>query len=170
MRANKEVSIGYNTDLTGTFDLDKPLTADQIKILKDFCEERHETTPANKYPGYYCQWIPSDDGTYLEWDGGEKFYAYTEWLEYLIKEFLDPWGYTLNGKVTWSGDDNDDLGYITVKNNAVYTTNMETYIQELEEGITKILSLQPTVLPLLMGINDTMDRIVKDLLKGGTNA
>jgi hypothetical protein len=161
--------MGYNTDLSGAFNLDKPLTADQVKFLTEFSSERHEGTPATgttKFPGYYCQWVPTDDGCDIQWDGGEKFYAYTEWLEYLIKEFLIPWGYTLNGKVSWSGEDTDDQGYITVTNNEVRTKNTLTYIEELEEGITKILSLQPTVLPLLMGINDTMDQIVNKLLKG----
>jgi len=25
-----------------------------------------------------------------------------EWLEYLISHFIEPWGYTLNGSVTWT--------------------------------------------------------------------
>lgn len=39
------------------------------RIKKEICQ-----------PGLWCQWIISDDGTKLEWDGNEKFYNYTEWL------------------------------------------------------------------------------------------
>lgn len=70
-------------------------------------------------PGYWCQWVPSSDGGFLEWDEGEKFYYYVEWLEYLIKHFLKPWGYTLNGEVGYRGEDSEDRGVIYVKNNVV---------------------------------------------------
>jgi len=158
--------MGYDTSLTGTFDLDKPLTQEHYDFLMAFADDRHDDTATDKFPGIHCQWVPSGDLLSIEYDGGEKFYNYTEWIEYLIKEFLIPWGYTLNGKVYWSGEDDDDTGFITVTDNDVRTTNIKTYIEELEEGLAKILSLQPTVLPLLMGINGTMDQIVKDLLKG----
>ena len=29
---------------------------------------------------------------YLEWDGGEKFYEYVKWLEYVIKYIFKGWG------------------------------------------------------------------------------
>jgi len=50
-------------------------------------------------PNCYCQWIPSEDGTAIAWDGGEKFYDYVEWLEYLIKHFLHRWGYVVKAKL-----------------------------------------------------------------------
>jgi hypothetical protein len=31
-------------------------------------------------PGLWCQWVPTKDGCGIEWDGGEKFYDWTEWL------------------------------------------------------------------------------------------
>lgn len=70
-------------------------------------------------PGLWCQWVPNEDGTAIEWDGGEKFYYYVEWLEYLITHFLKPWGYVLNGQVSWFGEDSNDRGNIYVKDNAV---------------------------------------------------
>lgn len=74
--------------------------------------------PVNQ-PGLWCQWIPNEDGTEIEWDGGEKFYEYVEWLEYIIEHFLKPWGYVLNGDVLWYGEDYKDRGCIIVKNNLV---------------------------------------------------
>ena len=75
--------------------------------------------PPGKQPGYWCQWIPSKDGKRLIYDGGEKFHHCIEWLRYIIKNFLVPWGYILNGIVEWRGEDNDDFGRITVKDNVV---------------------------------------------------
>ena len=70
-------------------------------------------------PGLWCQWRPNDDGTAIEWDEGEKFYNYTEWLDYLLEHFLVPWGYVLNGEVTWQGDERNDIGMIVVVDNVV---------------------------------------------------
>lgn len=70
-------------------------------------------------PGLWCQWVPAPDNDGIEWDGGEKFYNYVEWLGYLIHHFLSPWGYTLNGEVAWNGDSSDDHGVIYVRDNVV---------------------------------------------------
>ena len=72
-------------------------------------------------PSLWCQWTPSEDGTQIEWDGGEKFYNYVEWLEYWIQHFLKPWGYTLNGEISWEGEERDDMGRIIVEDNKVST-------------------------------------------------
>jgi hypothetical protein len=72
-------------------------------------------------PGLWCQWTPTEDGTAIEWDGGEKFYDYVEWIQYLIIHFLAPWGYVLNGTVNWEGESRGDLGRIVITNNAVAT-------------------------------------------------
>lgn len=75
--------------------------------------------PPSGQPGLWCQWTPTSDGTAIVWDGGEKFYDYVEWLEYIIQHFLAPWGYKLNGKVAWSGEESEDRGMIVVSNNVV---------------------------------------------------
>ena len=73
--------------------------------------------PPDTQPGLNMQWVPNADGTSIEWDEGEKFCEYIEWLEYIIENFLTPWGYVLNGKVSWYGEENSDQGVIHVKNN-----------------------------------------------------
>lgn len=70
------------------------------------------------HPGLWCQWTINDDDA-LEWDGGEKFYNYVEWLEYLIKHFFAPLGYVLNGDITWEGEDSSDIGTIHVVDNVI---------------------------------------------------
>lgn len=74
--------------------------------------------PPSTQPGLWCQWTPTEDGWGLEWDGGEKFYHYVEWLEYIIN-WLKPRGYVLNGTVDWQGEDSEDRGTIVVSNNVV---------------------------------------------------
>ena len=93
------------------------------------------------HPGLWCQWIINDNGE-LEWDGGEKFYNYIEWLEYLIEHFFKPLGYILNGDIQWYGEDRDDIGNINVIDNVINITDAneinvknidtETLIEELE--------------------------------------
>lgn len=75
--------------------------------------------PPEGQPGLWCQWVPTDDLAGIEWNGAEKFYDYVEWLEYIIEHFLAPWGYVLNGSVTWSGEEHEDIGKIRVADNAV---------------------------------------------------
>jgi hypothetical protein len=111
--------MGYQTDLIGEIDIDKKLSLDDYQWLINWNDERHE--PESKYPSYYCQWIPTEDGLHLKWDGNEKFYGYVEWLEYLIKEFFAPKGYVLNGEISWEGEEHGDTGKIFVKNNEVTT-------------------------------------------------
>ena len=73
--------------------------------------------PPSTQPGLWCQWVIN--GNELEWDGGEKFYNYVEWLEYLIENFFKPWGITINGEVEWSGEERSDIGKIVVTDNKV---------------------------------------------------
>ena len=72
-------------------------------------------SPASTQPGLWCQWRPSEDGSVLEWDEGEKFYNYVEWLKYLVTNFLTPWGYSLCGVVSWEGEESDDFGQIKIE-------------------------------------------------------
>lgn len=129
--------MGYTTDFEGSFIFDKELTNEQIKTIMDFADERHE---GSKFPGYYCQWVVNEDGTELEWDGGEKFYNYKEWLEYLIKNFFIPWGVTLTGSVEWSGEESGDIGIIMLVKNVMVVKNGYIAYDELTIEDLKIIN------------------------------
>lgn len=75
--------------------------------------------PPEGQPGLWCEWVPSDDGKEIEWSGGEKFYDYIEWIIYLVEHFLKPWGYVLNGRVEWNGEERGDVGVIVITDNTV---------------------------------------------------
>ena len=98
--------------------------------------------PASTQPGLWCQWEIDEHGN-LAWDGGEKFYNYEEWLNYLIDNIFAPLGYVLNGEIEWQGEEYDDFGIISVVDNfvdmhyGVRITSMgclptESMIEELE--------------------------------------
>lgn len=119
--------MGYTTDFAGSFKLNKTLTVADRKVLVDFAAARHggNTEVFPGFPSFWCQWMPSEDGNSIEWDGGEKFYEYTAWLKYIIDHFLEPKGYVLNGKVKWQGEEMDDRGELTVVDNVVTEKELE---------------------------------------------
>jgi hypothetical protein len=104
---------------------------------KGFCGQDNDDSviesnyPPTGQPGLWCQWVPSNDGTAIVWDGGEKFYEYVEWIEYLIENFFKPWGYVLDGEVEWVGEDPNDRGLIVVKNNVVKTKVAKITFEEV---------------------------------------
>lgn len=88
--------------------------------------------PPGSQPSLWCQWEPSDDGKFIKWDGGEKFYEYVAWIKYINDHFLKPWGVTLAGDVKWRGEDPSDRGVIVVNNGiaAVDGANFVAYKQQ----------------------------------------
>ena len=81
--------------------------------------------PPTTQPSLWCHWIPSANGDYIVWDEGEKFYFYADWLNYLIENFLEPWGYVLNGSVLWQGEDIEDRGELLVTNNVLEVKKLD---------------------------------------------
>jgi hypothetical protein len=145
--------MGYTTDFSGTFNLNKELSPKMAQYLTLFNETRrmkrntdevfgvdgeffvfgggdfgqdHEenivdfNNQPSTQPSLWCQWIPTEDRMGIEWDCGEKFYSYTEWLVYLIHKILAPNGYVLNGVVEWNGEETGDVGEIFVEDNKVF--------------------------------------------------
>jgi hypothetical protein len=87
------------------------------------CSVIDNNQPPSIQPSLWLQWIITKneiDGSYnLEWDHGEKFYGYIEWLDYLITKVFEPNQITLNGEVDWEGEESDDTGTITVVDNII---------------------------------------------------
>jgi hypothetical protein len=75
--------------------------------------------PPKTQPSLWCHWLLQDDNKTIEWDGGEKFYEYIEWMEYLIKTILKPRGYSVSGEVKWFGQEREDAGIINVNKNRI---------------------------------------------------
>jgi hypothetical protein len=96
-----------------------------IGAVSDLTREPHvesivdENSPPGGQPGLWCQWVPNESGSSLQWNGGEKFHNFVEWLEYMIEHFLRPWGRVVEGRVEWQGDDDLDRGILLTHNNDV---------------------------------------------------
>ena len=90
-------------------------------------------------PGYRCDWCINEETGVVEWDGGEKFYQYTDWLIYLIENFFEPAGYILNGEFIWIGEDSEDRGKISVVNNKVSEFLGEIVYEDEREDPIKVL-------------------------------
>lgn len=167
--------MSYNTYLHGMFEFDKPLTDEHRDAINAYADLEHRDSTggcAPGMPGIHCPFYVTEDGKFIEsvecYDDG-----YLTWIQHIVNKFLTPWGYSLNGEMVWDGDEPDDSGTLTVTNNVVTSISITEQIlaterraAEMEEGLDKLLSLVPDQLPLLMGINPTMDEKVKALLKG----
>lgn len=91
--------------------------------------------PPQTQPGLWCQWVPTGDGTRIVWDGGEKFYDYVEWLQYIEENFLLPFGKYLDGEMVWQGEDIMDRGRIIADKDVIKTVE--------ENGGERSLTLVP---------------------------
>lgn len=163
--------MGYTTDFEGRISVYPPLNVFEITYLNKFCDTRRMRTEHGPYwvdqpgfagqdktpevidynsppegqPGLWCHWIPTQDGRYIEWDGGEKFYDSLEWMEYIIEHFLKPgaivstmtnrcptcgrsdesqfdeftFDHVLNGMIEAQGEDPDDKWRLYVNDNIV---------------------------------------------------
>jgi len=114
--------MGYSTDFRGQLEFNKPLTNDMVQTYEKFANQRHEDGyQPNGKPSIWLQWeITKQDGKYyLEWDGGEKFYEYVKWLEYVIKYIFKGWGLKLTGEIEWRGEEWGDTGTIVVEDNNI---------------------------------------------------
>lgn len=98
--------MGYNTDFEGKFTLTPALTRAQEREITELVGDDPEDGPDS-----YCGWEVTDDGASLEWDGGEKFDLYLEWLQYIIDK-LSPMGVAVSGSVSYQGEDPTDFGQI----------------------------------------------------------
>ena len=83
-------------------------------------------------PSLWCQWVMIDGE--LQWDNGEKFYFYVEWLQYIIDNFLTVWDIKLNGNVEYWGERNDDFGTIYVRDNIIEVVDEYELLKKLKQN------------------------------------
>jgi hypothetical protein len=112
--------MGYTTDFEGSFTFTTPPPAETLLLLMD-CYDAQEMPPGLTAapPEGYNQWQLTQGRRGLEWDGGEKFYHYVEWLQYLLDHVLQPVGVSLTGCVQYQGESIGDTGTLTVEEGRV---------------------------------------------------
>tara|TARA_B100000315_G_scaffold243129_1_gene266168 strand:+ start:3258 stop:3848 length:591 start_codon:yes stop_codon:yes gene_type:complete len=127
------------SDKDGNFDWSKEGSTEWINNFPNpddsIIDDNH---PPSTQPGLWCQWEIEDDK--LVWDGGEKFYNYKEWLDYIIKNFLNTWGVKLNGEVYWSGEECMDTGTLVVRDNHLLTYDGHVQSYDVEEDFVEYQS------------------------------
>lgn len=113
--------MGYNTEFDGRIELTPPLTAEQVATIQTFSETRHGGD-IDRHPGMpaiWCDLTASEDGRSIVWNGNEKSYNIPEWMDYLVKTYLRPWGVTANGVLDAYGESRGDVWHLKVENNKV---------------------------------------------------
>ena len=153
--------MGYDTDFFGEVAVAPPLNQAERAYLDKFAQTcrmdrergpyfvdgtgsfgqgpdpdiRDSTRPPDGQPGFWCQWIPNEDGSALEWDRGEKFYEADQWMAYLIAHFLKPgaeasktdepqfaeftFDHVLDGEIEAQGEEPVDMWLLRVRSNQV---------------------------------------------------
>jgi hypothetical protein len=152
--------MGYTTEFKGKITIDPPLSEGERDFLMKFSDTRRMNrtkgpyfvdgtgdfgqgrdpdvidfnTPPDGQPGLWCKWEPTEDGSAIKWNGMEKFYAATEWMDYLMKHFLNkdricdlPFlqGHTCNGSILAQGEEMSDRWKLVVENNVVRRVGLE---------------------------------------------
>lgn len=115
--------MGYTTDFEGIITITPPASQELVKKVNEFCEERHggNTEVFKGFPGFWCDYVVSDDGTEITWNGSEKSYYMEKWLPLLIEKFFAPAGHTLNGNMKAQGEDASDMWLLLCEDNKVST-------------------------------------------------
>lgn len=127
--------MGYTTKFSGAIKLSRPLTMTEAKELLEI-NENPDLARAPK-PDSYMQWVPSQTLDHIVWDGGEKFYDYTAWMQWLCL-LLGAWGIEADGQLYWQGDGTGDTGRIDVSANTVAATSTK----QANSGYHKPLTLE----------------------------
>lgn len=115
-RVKRKVDAKYGVEGEFYFKGDGFLGQDRDSTVVDY------NSPPRTQPSLWCQWaIDESDRQTIQWDGGEKFYCYVEWIEYILNKVLLPRGYKLTGQVSWQGEDSSDRGQIIADGDSIRT-------------------------------------------------
>lgn len=108
--------MGYTTEFDGRFEMNKLPPTEVVVRLNELDDIDGREQDDDKMPSGYNQWKLTPDCRHIEWDGGEKFYDYVEWLQYIIDTVLTPNDIALSGSVAYSGENASDNGILTIEN------------------------------------------------------
>ena len=163
--------MDYHTKFFGHVNVVPPLSSQEIEYLNKFSDTRrmdrskgpyfvngtgyagqdHESdikdynSPPSGQPSLWCHWVPTQDGSAIEWNGSEKFRNSLEWMKYLIEHFVgsNPFAkqvsteefsflqsHTLNGEIAAEGESESDRWTLSVKDNKV-TKPVKTVAKEV---------------------------------------
>ncbi|MBI5209960.1 MAG: tetratricopeptide repeat protein [Elusimicrobia bacterium] len=76
-------------------------------------------SPPAGQPHLWCCWAPDAAGTALLCPAAGEHYEFVSWLRYLLRCFIIPWGYSLDGEVAYRGEAAGDRGRIVLQGGQV---------------------------------------------------
>lgn len=123
--------MGCTTTFQGEFKFDRDPSLKVIRKLRAL-EDQDTRELEGEYPSNYCQWVLTKNLDGLKWDGGEKFYGYVEWLQWIIDHILLHAGMNLTGRVAFK-DDYGDRGFVVVEHNIACIEQEELVGDAIEE-------------------------------------
>lgn len=162
--------MGYQTEFNGVIKVEPPLSPEEINYLNMFSDSRRMNREKGPYyvrddnesdvinpnrppkcqPNLWCQWISTEDGSGIEWDGSEKFYDAAEWMQYLIDHFFgeDPiakkvdseageflQSHKFSGTINAEGEERDDVWRIRIEND--YQVVVDTAVFDVKLSKSK---------------------------------
>lgn len=111
--------MGYTTRLKGQFHFDKMPHGTVLAAIGALDGVSGRTDGAKGMPDSYCQWTLTKDFSGIHWDGGEKFYDYVEWAQWIIDKILTPANIALYGEIEFFGEDSSDIGKLVIADGKV---------------------------------------------------
>lgn len=125
--------MGYTTKFNGKFTLSKLPKAETIVSLMQLSGSEGDDIVGA--PDSYCQWQLTKDCLHLEWGGGEKFYNYSEWLQFIADKFFTPEGIEVTGEVLFDGEEIGDTGTLQVVSGKVVSKKLQIIPDDIDELI-----------------------------------
>lgn len=77
----------------------------------------YKVAPSDQ-PNSWCAWYPSNDGSMLE-ISMDNVNGRKDWLQYMIDNFFNPWGYSISGKIKFTKDPAEYTEIILVESNVI---------------------------------------------------
>lgn len=121
--------MGYTTEFTGKIQLSRALTFTEAKQLLTWADDPDSIDQPK--PEGYLQWVTNSELDAIGWDGNEKFYGYTEWMQWVC-DWLKGIGISANGILQWSGEDTQDVGLLTVVDNIATATEQRRNVDHFQ--------------------------------------
>jgi hypothetical protein len=125
--------MGYTTEFDGEVTVTPPLPRATVLEVNAFAEKRHggDTygTEDPGMPGFWCNWVASEDGTSIYWNGAEKFYSAAEWMQIVVDRFVKPAGCVAEGTIFAQGEESGDRWALVVQGNRVETRRARVVVE-----------------------------------------
>jgi len=170
--------MGYTTEFDGSIVIEPPLSDNFVNRFNEIANKRNNeygdgvegsfdhvchnklgrkgrafgliSVGLSEVPGCWCHWILENQqhATILMWDGGEKFYYYVQWLQYVI-DFILTNNNTNNNNTTNNNNNNTNTNTNTSNTCLDYNSTNSFTMNNINTNLTCICNLDtPSTHPM----------------------